>query len=283
MSAVKTLALCTIVWSVVLGPAQADPITGIRGNGPRGPRGGGRSPTIFRRGPRHRARLPPTPSSRRSKHDHDVPTTSTMPIASLSPSAGSPGPMPSWTWEPPLRRRGVLTQGGAQPWYPSPVVEERLRGPAHRRSAGRILAAGARASRAYVQVERAVTGIDPRPLGTVLAHAQRRLEYLLRRESRAIGISDVGGNGFSFIDKLDGVKTVDELSWAVAHNVAHELLHAWGVGDHPDTSGAYLDSATASWSLLTDPNATFSPAAIQTFLEGDSQLAERYASGWPPR
>jgi hypothetical protein len=65
----------------------------------------------------------------------------------------------------------------------------------------------------------------------------------------------------------------------VAHNVAHELLHAWGMGDHPDKSGAYLDSATASWSLLLDPNATFSPAAIQAFLEGDSELAERYGMG----
>jgi hypothetical protein len=44
----------------------------------------------------------------------------------------------------------------------------------------------------------------------------------------------VGGNGFSFIDKLSYATTPDQLAWAVAHNVAHELMHSFGVAIHPE-------------------------------------------------
>jgi hypothetical protein len=40
-------------------------------------------------------------------------------------------------------------------------------------------------------------------------------------------------------------------------------MHALGVGTHPDTTGTYLDAATANWSMLIDPNAKFSPDAVQ--------------------
>ena len=39
-------------------------------------------------------------------------------------------------------------------------------------------------------------------------------------------------------------------------------MHAFGVGTHPDQSGTYIDGASATWALLTDPNSTFSPAAV---------------------
>jgi hypothetical protein len=78
----------------------------------------------------------------------------------------------------------------------------------------------------------------------------------------AIGITDVGANGFGFIDKLNYASTPEQLAWAVAHNISHELMHALGVGTHPDTTGQYLDSAVADWSMLTDPNTKFSPAAV---------------------
>lgn len=78
----------------------------------------------------------------------------------------------------------------------------------------------------------------------------------------AIGITQVGDSGFSFIDKLNYASDPDELSSAVAHNVAHELMHALGVGTHPDATGDYIDSATADWKLLTDPDAKFSPSAV---------------------
>lgn len=79
----------------------------------------------------------------------------------------------------------------------------------------------------------------------------------------AIGLTQVSGNGFSFIDKLSYATTPDQLAWAVAHNVAHELMHSFGVATHPDQTGTYLDAATANWSMLTDPNTRFSPEAVQ--------------------
>ena len=79
----------------------------------------------------------------------------------------------------------------------------------------------------------------------------------------AIGITDVGANGFGFIDKLAYATTPDQLAWAVAHNLSHELMHALGVANHPDTTGNYIDAASATWQLLTDPNAKFSPEAVQ--------------------
>jgi hypothetical protein len=88
--------------------------------------------------------------------------------------------------------------------------------------------------------------------------------------SDAIGITDVGNNGFSFIDKLNYASNEDQLSWAVAHNVAHELMHAFGVGQHPDDTGTHVDAGVASWSLLTDPNATFSPTAASLLQNVDA-------------
>ncbi len=78
----------------------------------------------------------------------------------------------------------------------------------------------------------------------------------------AIGITDVGANGFSFIDKLSYAADPQDLEWAVAHNITHELMHAFGVAVHHDQTGTYLDAATASWSLLTNPSSVLSPAAV---------------------
>src|SRR5262249_51156614 len=81
----------------------------------------------------------------------------------------------------------------------------------------------------------------------------------------AVGITDVGNNGFSFIDKFGAANSVDELEWVVAHNVAHELMHAFG-GEHHDTTGNYLDAAMSPWSVMADPNTVFSPASVNELL-----------------
>ena len=91
--------------------------------------------------------------------------------------------------------------------------------------------------------------------------------------SQAIGITDVGNDGFSFIDKFSLAKTPDELATAIGHNVAHELMHAFGIATHPDQTGTYLDAPSANWSTLTSASTTFSPQAsqmlaAQNFLSG---------------
>ena len=77
----------------------------------------------------------------------------------------------------------------------------------------------------------------------------------------AAGITSDNSNGFSFIDKLNGAKNLSDLEWAVAHNVAHEMMHSFGV-DHHDTSRQFLDGAVANWNMLLDPNTKFSSAAV---------------------
>ena len=104
----------------------------------------------------------------------------------------------------------------------------------------------------------------------------------------AIGITDVGASGFGFIDKLAYATTPDQLAWAVAHNVSHELMHALGVAVHPDQTGQFLDSATATWQMLTDPNTKFSPQAVQLMLaasggSGLSSIRRRRADAEPAR
>lgn len=87
------------------------------------------------------------------------------------------------------------------------------------------------------------------------------------------GITVMNSDGFSFIDKLSHASSVDELEWAVARNVAHELLHAFNVG-HFDTTGNYLDAAVAKWDLLTAADTRFSDLAIE-------DLRTKIASGVP--
>ncbi len=91
--------------------------------------------------------------------------------------------------------------------------------------------------------------------------------------SAAIGITDVGNDGFSFIDKFGQAKSPDELATAIGNNIAHELMHAFGIASHPDQTGTYIDAATANWSTLTGSQTTFSPQAVQllsaqNFLNG---------------
>jgi hypothetical protein len=95
----------------------------------------------------------------------------------------------------------------------------------------------------------------------------------------AVGITDVGASGFGFIDKLAYATTPDQLAWAVAHNVAHEMMHALGVAVHPDQTGQYLDAATATWQMMTDPNARFSPQAVQLMLSASSGAGLASATG----
>jgi hypothetical protein len=84
----------------------------------------------------------------------------------------------------------------------------------------------------------------------------------------AIGMTQVGGNGFNFIDvSAKSAQTLDQLEWIVAHNISHELMLAFGVPEKYDTTGNYLDAKMASYSMMVNPNATFSAAAAQAITQ----------------
>jgi hypothetical protein len=85
--------------------------------------------------------------------------------------------------------------------------------------------------------------------------------------TNAIGMTDVGGNGFHFIDNsAPYARSVDQLEWIVAHNLAHELMLSFGVPEVHDQTGQYIDSTTGQMSMFLNPNATFSTGAVQDLL-----------------
>ena len=86
--------------------------------------------------------------------------------------------------------------------------------------------------------------------------------------STAIGMTQVGHNGFSFIDQIaPSAQSLDQLEWIVAHNISHELMLAFGVPENYDQTGNYIDSKVANWSMMVSPTSTFSPAAAQAITQ----------------
>jgi hypothetical protein len=80
----------------------------------------------------------------------------------------------------------------------------------------------------------------------------------------AIGMTQVGASGFSFIDQIaQSASSLDQLEWIVAHNISHELMLAFGVPENYDTTGNFIDSKMANWAMMVSPGATFSSAAAQ--------------------
>jgi len=162
----------------------------------------------------------------------------------------------------PYAEASTLAAGDPKPWYQSPAVVSAFGGtPSATQQAsfaGDVLA----------KVERtfALSGLDVKLTDDPNVSTPHEMSVVSNASygpnPNAIGITSVGDSGFSFIDKLNYADTPDQLSWAVAHNVAHELMHAFGVSDHPDQTGGYLDAAVADWKMLTDPNTTFSPSAV---------------------
>ena len=80
-----------------------------------------------------------------------------------------------------------------------------------------------------------------------------------------IGMTFQGGDGLSYFDQFSAARDKNELTWLVAHNISHELMHAFGT-HHFDTTGQYLDSGVTNWDTMTDPYARFSPAAVSDLL-----------------
>ncbi len=160
-----------------------------------------------------------------------------------------------------------MTTGGANPWYTSPIVEKFFGG---QQPNAQQQADFENVVLKDIQTTYSLVGLSPKLTIDPNVPTHHTLSIVSNTSypanSNAIGITDVGNNGFGFIDKLQYAQTLDQLEWAVAHNVSHELMHAFGVASHHDQTGQYLDAATATWDLLTNPNTIFSQAATQDIL-----------------
>ena len=162
----------------------------------------------------------------------------------------------------PYAEASTITTGNPQPWYDSPSAVSAFGGT----PTAAQQASFANQVLSDVQHTFSLSGININLTDNPNTAALHMLSVVSGASygpnPGAIGITDVGANGFSFIDKLSYANTPDQLAWAVAHNVSHELMHAFGVATHADTTGNYLDAAVTNWTTLTDPNTQFSPAAV---------------------
>jgi hypothetical protein len=155
-----------------------------------------------------------------------------------------------------------LTTGGIQPWYTSPSVTKFFNGatPDVQQQANfeNLVLQDVQHTYAISNLFPKLT-LDPNTPSNHMMSIVSGASY--GPNSNAIGITDVGHNGFGFIDKFSYATSIEQLAMAVAKNMSHELMHAFGVGTHPDTTGNYIDAGTASWNLLTNADSSFSPAA----------------------
>jgi hypothetical protein len=198
------------------------------------------------------------------------------PIAEASWYSFAPSPVaPTFAYDAfinfgsgPYAGASALTTGGAQPWYTSPVVQEFYGGTPDDHQQAEFTSSVLQRVEKTFQDSGVAVSVTTNPADSA-AHSLSVVSGTAYAQSPdAIGIADMGNDGFSFIDKLSYADSVDQLQWAVAHNVAHEMMHTFGV-EHHDTTGAFLDGAVASWDMLIDPQAVFSTEAVADLLKQD--------------
>lgn len=173
----------------------------------------------------------------------------------------------------PYDSQSTLTTGNPQPWWDSPVVDQFYGGTPNSSQITQF------DNTVVNRVEQtyALSGIKLTLTDDPSVPAPHALSLVSGADYAsnpgAVGIANLGGSGFTFIDQFVYAKSLDQLEWALAHNIAHELMHTFGV-DHHDTTGKYLDSGLTYWTTLTDPNAVFSPAAVSDLLSRNFRVPE---------
>ncbi len=159
-----------------------------------------------------------------------------------------------------------LTTGGAQAWYNSPQVAALFGGKPTSQQQAQF-------TQAVLQhVEQTFTGsgvpitltADP---NAPAAHTLSVVSNTTSAWGPVLGLTNVGGNGFDFIDQAaKASQNVGQLEWIVAHNVSHELMLAFGVPENYDQTGNFIDARSANLAMMLNPNATFSQSAAQALL-----------------
>ena len=195
-------------------------------------------------------------------------TLTTSAATSYNGSSSSSSPYTAFVnfGNAPYAEASTLTTGNPQPWYTSPSVTQAFGGT----PTAAQQASFTQTVLSDIQHTFQISGMNINLTTSPSAPAAHEISLVsgasYPSNPSAVGITDVGASGFGFIDRLAYATTPDQLAWAVAHNVSHELMHALGVATHPDQTGQYLDAATATWQMLTNPNTTFSPQAVKLML-----------------
>jgi hypothetical protein len=215
-----------------------------------------------------------------------IPTAQALPQANM-PALPSPAPSPFPSQTPlssgiydayinigsgPFPNSGSLTTGTPQPWYLGTSVDRLFGG------LPTIPQATAFDATVLQRVQQtfALSGIPVSLTDNPNALAAHTISVVSQTSnpalSSALGMTYLGGNGFQYIDTAaNSASSVDQLEWIVAHNLAHELMLAFGVPEINNQSGQFIDAPNASWSMMTNPNATFSPGAVADLLSKNFQ------------
>ncbi len=179
---------------------------------------------------------------------------SPVPIANANLNLGT-GPYPL---------ASVITTGNSQPWYTSPQITGLFGGqPTAQQISSFDNVVLQRVEQTFQQ-----SGVPINLTLNSTAPALHTLSLVSGTTSNTtpgvIGMTQVGGSGFSFIDQeAKSAQSLDQLQWIVAHNISHELMLAFGVGENYDQTGNYIDARNANWSMMVSPGSAFSQGAAQ--------------------
>ena len=183
-----------------------------------------------------------------------APTPATPLVADANLNLGS-GPYPL---------ESTITTGNAQPWYNSSQIASFFGGqPSAQQVASFDNVVMQQVAQTFQQsgVPIALTLNSTDPAAHTLSLVSNTTS---NTTPGVIGMTQIGASGFSFIDQeAQFARTLNQLEWIVAHNISHELMLAFGVGENYDQTGNYIDARNANWAMMVDPNATFSQAAAQ--------------------
>lgn len=302
MSALRPIVLGVIVWGVMANLVRADPITWSdwtawfvgqnQGSGggsvnlgnfsapivaPTQPRPQPSPPNTLTAAPQPILASGPVISNAAVSPGLNASPMMSAPAVASSSSAPASGPVMSAATPVdafinlgagPYPAQSSITTGNAHPWYDSPQITSLFGGqPTAQQQQSFDNTIMQRVQQAFSQSGISVTLTDNpnvSALHTISVVSNTTSSSL----PSAIGMTQVGGNGFSFIGvSAPSAQTLDQLEWIVAHNISHELMLAFGVPEKYDTTGSYLDAKMANFSMMVNPNATFSPAAAQAIIQ----------------
>jgi hypothetical protein len=158
----------------------------------------------------------------------------------------------------------AITTGGAQPWYNSSQLSSFFGG----QPTTQQIQSFDNTILQRVQQTFSQSGISVSLTENPNVSALHTISLVSNTASSAlpsaIGMTEVGNSGFSFIDQIaHSANSLDQLEWIVAHNISHELMLAFGVPENYDTTGNFIDAKMANFSMMVSPGATFSSAAAQ--------------------
>jgi hypothetical protein len=299
MSALRPLALGILVWTASGSIIRADPITwpsnfnwvayfaGQNGNGESFPAPASTSaaapiapavsqPSSAQQLPNQAVMQPaptlPAASTAPISVVANAPVMQPQPVATPAISAAPPssGPVDAFInlGNGPYPLQNAITTGNAQPWYNSSEITSLFGGQPNTQQ----IQSFDNAILARVQQTFSLSGVSVTLTDNPNVAALHTLSLVSNTASAslssAIGMTQVGGSGFSFIDKsAPSAQSVDQLEWIVAHNISHELMLAFGVPENYDQTGNYIDSKVANWAMMVSPTSTFSAAAAQALTQ----------------